>query len=399
MQFALPIFEAAPTSASKLRAVLAELLDEYTQPHRKPWVIGYSGGKDSTVVLQLAIETMRAVETMRAGPLRPLEVVMNDTLVESPLLINHARSELDRVREFVEARGLPVTITITTPKPEESFWVCMIGRGYPAPHRHFRWCTDRLKIRATGDYLAAKAERESLILLLGVHVGESAIRDQSVERYRSDGRLSPHNTMANCLVYKPIVDFTTADVWDVLMQRPPPWGGTHRDLWTLYRNAAGGECPLVLDKGDAPSCGSSSARFGCWTCTVVEKDRSARASVDAGHEELEPLADFRDWLKAISRERSRRRFKNDGRQVPGPFTRATRREILERLTALEAEFGTPLISNDERGLIAEFWAKDAEKFPDDAAMPPEAEAQPVDATRQIDLWSFEYALAHLEAMS
>ncbi|MBL8235063.1 MAG: hypothetical protein JNL98_41560, partial [Bryobacterales bacterium] len=70
------------------------------------------------------------------------------------------------------------------------------------------------------------------------------------------------------------IDFTTDEVWQILLQRQPPWGGSHRDLITLYRNASGGECPLVIDKDQAPSCGTGSSRFGCWTCTVVEKDRS-----------------------------------------------------------------------------------------------------------------------------
>src|SRR5437016_2589947 len=92
------------------------------------------------------------------------------------------------------------------------------------------------------------------------------------------------------------MNMTTDDVRLLLLQRTPPWGGTHRDLVTLYRNAQGGECPLVMDKSQAPSCGTSSSRFGCWTCTVVEKDHSMEGFIDAGFEHLEPLLKLRDWL-------------------------------------------------------------------------------------------------------
>ena len=103
------------------------------------------------------------------------------------------------------------------------------------------------------------------------------------------------------------------EVWSLLMQRPPPWGGSHRDLITLYRNAQGGECPLVIDKSQAPSCGTSSSRFGCWTCTVVEKDRSMEGFIESGAEHLAPLLDFRDWLAETRNDPQRRTLERRAR--------------------------------------------------------------------------------------
>ena len=71
----------------------------------------------------------------------------------------------------------------------------------------------------------------------------------------------------------------------------PPWGGSHLKLIGLYREASGGECPVVTSKEDAPSCGTTSSRFGCWTCTVVEKDRSLEGFVEFGYTEFSPLLD------------------------------------------------------------------------------------------------------------
>ena len=142
------------------------------------------------------------------------------------------------------------------------------------------------------------------------------------------------------MVFRPLIDMTTDDVWLLLLQRTPPWGGSHRELVTLYRNAQGGECPLVIDKSQAPSCGTSSSRFGCWTCTVVEKDRSMEGFIDAGYENMEPLMEFRDWLAKFRNERAKRMIeRRDGRIAlmgdgittsPGPFTLEARQEILTR---------------------------------------------------------------------
>jgi DNA sulfur modification protein DndC len=228
-----------------------------------------------------------------------------------------------------------------------------------------------MKIQPTSNYIRSQVDSNGqVILLLGVRRSESAVRAASVDRYtpKDGSRLNPHNDLRGCMVFRPIVELETDEVWQVLLQRPPPWGGTHRDLVTLYRNAQGGECPLVLDNNEAPSCGSSSSRFGCWTCTVVEKDKSMEGFIENGFSHLEPLLFFRDWLVAIRNDRTRRMrtrrngfvtLMKDGSLVPGPFTLETRREILDRLVATQTEVGLPLISDAEVGAIKRLWSADA----------------------------------------
>ena len=352
----------------RIDAILEDLRDEYRQPHASPWIIGFSGGKDSTLLAQLVFEMLLALPPR--ARVRPVHLVANDTLVESPIIAAHLHAVLTRIEASVEPLRLPVTVARTVPEIEQTFWVNLIGRGYPSPSRMFRWCTDRMKIAPTARYVREQVDAAGeVVMLLGVRAAESAQRAVSVHRYRNaGGRLSPHNSMPNCMIYKPIVDLETDEVWQVLLQSPPPWGGTHRDLVTIYRNAAGGDCPLVTDRDEAPSCGTKSSRFGCWTCTVVEKDRSAEAFVDAGHADLEPLLDMRDWLKAIREDNTRRsarrrngrlNFVGDGRLIPGPFTLEARREILERLLAVQDEVGLPLISAAEIDAIHRHWSADA----------------------------------------
>lgn len=351
---------------AKLDAIRSDLREEYGQPHSTPWIIGFSGGKDSTLLAHLVFEMV--LELPPSQRRRPIHLVANDTLVESPVLARHLDSVLERISHAVRPLRLPVTVAKTTPAVSETFWVNLVGRGYPSPSRIFRWCTDRMKIKPTTRYIQDQVNAAGeAILLLGVRRTESSQRRQSFLRHENGQRLNQHTSLMGCMVYRPIVELDTDEVWQILLQSPPPWGGSHRDLVTLYRNAGGAECPLVTDKSEAPSCGSSSSRFGCWTCTVVDKDRSAAAFVEAGFGDLEPLLEFRDWLKEVREDNSKRmerrrngalNFVGEGRLIPGPFTLAARQEILERLLAVQEEVGFPLITPEEIELIKEIWVQD-----------------------------------------
>ena len=273
------------------------------------------------------------------------------------------------LRQAAEAWRLPVTVVTTRPDPDATFWVNLIGRGYPSPNRSFRWCTDRMKIQPTSRYIREQvAASGEVILLLGVRRDESATRAASVARYDNGERLNRHNDLPGCMVYRPILELSTDSVWEILGSTPPPWGGSHRALIQLYRDAGGGECPVVTQKSDAPSCGTTSSRFGCWTCTVVEKDRSLEGFVEAGFAEFGPLIGFRDWLASIRNDPHRRQARrrdgrfmitSDGVFVPGPFTLDARREILERLLALQQHVERTLITSEELARIKSIWAEDA----------------------------------------
>lgn len=352
---------------SKLAAIQQELRAEYCKRGRAPWIVAYSGGKDSTLLLQLTINTMLSLPPEQRK--RQVHVVANDTLVESPLIIAHLKRSVDTIRKMIADTGLPMSATITKPCIDQTFWVSVIGRGYIPPTRNFRWCTDRMKIRPTTRYIKRVTTANSRsILLIGTRKSESDGRRRRMEKYKKSGRrLNPHNQIKNCYVFSPLADLTDNEVWAVLMQSRPPWGGTHRNLITLYRNARGGECPVVLSKDDAPSCGSTSPRFGCWTCTVVKKDRSLEGLVGAGFDELEPLMDFRNWLLELRENEENRlpfrrdgamKHREDGSRVWGPFRMEVRREILKALKELEMEIGRSLISQGEEEIIDDIWRRD-----------------------------------------
>jgi DNA sulfur modification protein DndC len=158
------------------------------------------------------------------------------------------------------------------------------------------------------------------------------------ERRRVRDRLSPNANLPNSLIYSPIEDWTNDDVWMFLMQYSNPWGYRNKDLLTMYQGAsADGECPLVVDDS-TPSCGDS--RFGCWVCTLVEKDKSMQAMIqnDEEKEWMLPLLQLRDELD-VTDDKHLRDFRrmngvvqlHNGKPVHGPYTQSARENWLHRV--------------------------------------------------------------------
>jgi len=345
----------------KLKGIRREIRAQYLdEDGARPWIIGFSGGKDSTLLTHLVVETLLAIAPDQRT--RPVHLVCNDTLVESPVFHGFVGKMLANIEENIGALNVPVQVVRTHPLPEESFWVNLLGRGYPAPNRTFRWCTDRMKIRPTSRFIREQVSQGGgAVLLLGVRRDESATRSRSItqNQTRAEGRLSPHSDHKGVWIFSPIQNLTTEEVWLTLISARPPWGGRYDDVITLYKNALGGECPFVVSNDDAPSCGSNSARFGCWTCTVVEKDNSLESLITMGHEELIPLADFRKRLKDVSDTPDyRSKIRRNGQPGLGPLTYEARKILLDELLAIREETGMPLISDHEVRLIREQWAQD-----------------------------------------
>ena len=256
-----------------------EIIDQYLYDEsNRPWIIGFSGGKDSTMLLQVVWKALTKIEPILLT--RKIYVVCNDTMVENPRIVKFIDKTLAKIQESANLHNLPVLVQQTTPQLDDSFWVKLIGLGYPAPNKFYRWCTERLKINPTTRFIKDTASmNESAIILLGTRSAESSNRAKSIKKHEVKGQRLRNHSLPNVFVYAPLKDITTNELWQYLNQVPPPWGGTHKELITLYRNANAGDCPLVIDES-TPSCGNS--RFGCWTCTVVNKDKSMEGLIDNG---------------------------------------------------------------------------------------------------------------------
>lgn len=357
------------------QAAVAEIRELYEADPR-PWVIGYSGGKDSTASLQLIWQALAELPPERRH--KPVYVISGDTLVETPAIIDYLGDALGHINAAARQQGLPIEAHKVVPHLQDTFWVNLIGRGYPAPSPRFRWCTERMKINPANRFILDRvAEHGEVTVVLGVRRQESATRAQVMSLRAIDGSLlSRHGRLPNAFVYTPIRDWSLDDVWTYLLQVPNPWGGDNHALLAMYRQSSGDECPLVVDT-TTPSCGSS--RFGCWTCTVVTKDKAMEAMIDKGQEWLEPLLDVRNLLadtqdprvKARVREHIRRNGQvtrkttgdKDDPIVRGPYRLRFCREVLAELLRAEADarkLAPPdqrveLISDDELREIRRIW--------------------------------------------
>lgn len=372
-----------------VRAISTEIQELYCLDSI-PWIIGVSGGKDSTTVLQLVWNAIAALPVEKRT--KRIHVITTDTLVENPIVSQWVSQSLLRMRSAANAQGLPIEAHLLKPQLQDTFWVNLMGKGYPAPRHMFRWCTSRLKINPANHFIRemVRANGET-ILVLGTRKAESSRRAATMKKYearRVRDRLSPNASLPNSLIYSPIEDWRTDEVWMYLMQHENPWGQSNKDLFTMYRGAtADNECPLVVDTS-TPSCGDS--RFGCWVCTMVSQDKSMEAMIqnDEEKEWMQPLLDIRNELDKKD-DRDRRDFRRiygrvelferdvDGEKevktIPGPYTKEWRErwltKVLEaqthiRKTGPEMVRDLVLITPEELSEIRRIWLEEKHEFDD-----------------------------------
>lgn len=387
-----------------LRHFIDDVQAVYSADNR-PWVIGYSGGKDSTAVVILVYLALQALDEKKRT--KPVYVVASDTLVETPLVVDHVNRSLDAIGTQAKRDNLPMTTHKVLPKPNQTFWSCLLGKGYPAPTQSFRWCTERMKIDPVSDFIKDKISRhDEVIVVLGSRSQESASRAQVIAKHKiENSRLARHTTLPNAFIYTPIDTWSMDDVWKVIRQCSldvtispmgigkkwkndydleweNPWGSKNLTLWNLYKDSSDqGECPLVIDDS-TPSCGNS--RFGCWTCTVVTKDRAMESLIQNGEEWMRPLLTFRNKLaetnipanKEIYRNFKRRTGRvsyqrvKEGQElteershVPGPYLLKYRKEWLQELLEQEKSFNqdgyqVQLVTEAELHAIRQEWLND-----------------------------------------
>lgn len=380
----------APTRVTKQHlAELSQRVRDLYLEDKIPWVVGYSGGKDSTATLQLVWYAIRELPPEQRH--KPIYVISTDTLVEQPIVAAWVNRSLDLMKQAAEEQGLPIQPNRLTPKTKNTFWVNLIGKGYPTPRRNFRWCTDRLKIEPSNRFIMNVVDQyREAIVVLGTRKAESQQRAANMEEHakkRMRDSLSPNAALPGSLVFTPIEEWSNDDVWFYLMQVRNPWGVSNKDLMAMYRGASSdNECPLVVDTS-TPSCGNS--RFGCWVCTVVSADKSMEAMIQNDWEKawMTPLLEFRNRLAPLNEngvldDWDRRDFRRingkvqldkKGRAIHGPYTKAWREDWLRRLLEVEMEIQRTgpqdmgelrLISDDELREIRRIWVEEKHEFDD-----------------------------------
>lgn len=365
-----------------IRETIEELKQQYFADER-PWVVTYSGGKDSTCVLQLTLAMLQELHA-EGKDHKHTYVVSSDTTVEMPIIERYLQTKLDEITKFAEESELKLSCHKLSPKIEESFWTLMLGKGYPAPTSTFRWCTERMKINPATHFLESLVNKhQSILMLLGVRSAESQARQTSIANRKLNQRgLSPHDSIPNAFVLSPIKHWTNEEVWTYLSDTGKdsiiyPWKD-HTYMMSLYdKGSSEGDCNIALNP-ESPSCGKT--RFGCWVCTVVEKDRSMEGMLKNGEEWMAPLWEYREKLYADRQPDSGKRSprRRDGSIGAGPFLPEVRRELLEKLFEVEKKATqnyhamkkndidynpnevVTLIKNEEIILIQQHWDEDGD---------------------------------------
>lgn len=366
--FALPT--RLDTLAERVQLLYLEIQDLYKR-YRLPWVVGLSGGKDSTATTQLV---WRALERLPAAErLFPVFIIGGDTLVEDPAMVARLTLSLRRISATSQRQDMNFTGHLVRPDLSQRYFVNLIGRGYPAPTTHFRWCTRRLKIAPASAFIEERVSQfHEVIIVLGAREQESTTRAQSMRTYEIPGQiLRRHSTLPNAWVYAPIAQWGMQDVWTYLLNNQSPWGDSNRELRMLYKQGEG-ECPLVVDSS-TPTCGGG--RYGCWTCTVSTHNRSLEARYEDGEDWLRPLLDFRELLKITIDPAHKLEFRDvrqrrtniikltrRGEASPRSYTLETRKMLLRRLLEAQVEVqregpdpGMQLISLEELREIRRLW--------------------------------------------
>ena len=378
-----------PELIEDIQALTTEIQELYCLD-QIPWVIGYSGGKDSTATLQLVWNAIAELPPEKRT--KKIYVITTDTLVENPIIAAWVRNSLEQMKLESQTQGLPFEPHLLRPDFKETFWVGLIGKGYPAPRGKFRWCTERLKINPSNRFIRDVIRNNGeAIVVLGTRKAESlkrAHRMKKLEAQRVRDHLSPNMNLPNSLVYSPIEDWENDDVWIYLMQWENPWKYSNKELFAIYRGAsADNECPLVVDT-TTPSCGSS--RFGCWVCTLVSQDKSLTAMIqnDEEKEWMQPLLDFRKELD-LEENRDRRDFRRrrGGVQlyernlegevsiepIPGPYLKEAREDWLRKLLTVEKQIrqtapenmrDITLLTIEELSEIRRIWLEERHEFDD-----------------------------------
>ena len=394
---------SASRNVSSLFAHIDKLIQEIQALYSLdavPWVVGYSGGKDSTATLQLVWNALAALPVEKRK--KKVYVITTDTLVENPIVSHWVSKSLEQMKLAAQEQNLPIEPHLLTPDVKNTFWVNLMGKGYPAPRHGFRWCTERLKIQPTNHFIRNVIRTcGEVVLVLGTRKAESSNRAATMAKYeigevsellQSDSNLSNSlrysDTLPNAVIYSPIQEWRDDEVWIYLMQRDNPWGKSNQDLFTMYRGATeDNECPLVVDTS-TPSCGDS--RFGCWVCTMVNKDKSMEAMIqnDEEKEWLQPLLDIRNQLD-VHQDRHRRDFRRlrgkvqlferekkgekTIKNIPGPYVKKWREIWLTKVLEAQVQVrdSAPddfkdinLITSEELSEIRRIWLEEKHEFDD-----------------------------------
>ncbi len=332
MKNQLNIFGLEKITVGECIELTIESLHEYGSRH-KHWAMAWSWGKDSTTLVTLIIQL---IKTGQIPAPETLTVFAADTRLELiPLWLS-----AQVLKKQMEECG--VRVEIVTAPIDDRFLVYILGRGVPPPSNTMRWCTGQIKIEpmqaAVEKFISNKAG--DVLMLTGVRLGESAIRDQRINVSCSkDGGECGQGWYQNDFQKKmatlaPILHWRVCNVWDWLKVFAPM---KKHGAWNTS---------LLADAYGGDEAEENNARTGCLGCPLVEKDKALDSLVkNPQWSYLSPLKGlkpiYREMRLPIHRLRkSGNERKKDGtlaknQQRMGPLTLESREMFLQRIIEMQ----------------------------------------------------------------
>lgn len=315
---------------------LAAIVEEIRVRLRPVNIVSFSGGKDSTVVLRLVLEALQG------HPEHKLYIVTADTMMEIPYFQKYVDRVRDELRDYISTTGLNAEVVTVKPPAKHSFWVSVLGMGYPAAHMGFRWCTGKLKIDPITKFTRSVTAGEKFAVFVGVRSAESELR----ARIYKHKDYKPHH-------FAPVLDWGASDVWAYLMGSSAPWGD-HSKLIEVYRYSSD-ECVY----GEKEGACVGNARYGCWACPLQKSSQLDMIAYSTEDSRYQLLKKYKETLSGMANKAACRSvIRRNGQKGLGPFVVKIRKRLFADLMELEKETGWELITPEEIEVIKRHWSID-----------------------------------------
>jgi len=257
------------------------------------WEIGFSGGKDSTVVLHIVVEFLANRIKKGLKTPRKVLVVYGDTLLDIPLIRLNALKILEDLKRFSKKKlNDIVDVVIVRPNDGKDFFSMMIEKGYPPPHYRFRWCVRTLKIEPAINFI--NSVDTNFIMISGIRNDESSSRSKNIKNRR--------NNSSRHIMISPIAKWKKDDIFQFLLTRTQPWNGEpYNNLLKAYLLESDLICTICSL--------SPNVRYGCWTCTVIKKDRALEA-LSRIDQKWKIIHETKELIRKVPKIKKLREYKN-----------------------------------------------------------------------------------------
>lgn len=353
----------------------------------RPFSIAYSGGKDSTVTMDIVLKSLllyKFIYNNSESLTKKTYVIFSDTLLEMDPVIEGILNSIKQIEIFAQKHQLNLDVRRVSPITKNTLFSLLIGKGYMVPRTDNRYCTDRMKIlpqkRAILSIL--NESKKGFIAITGQRRDESTDREKRMKQLTVDGSFKKHE-YKDCNLYAPLEYWNSNEIWTHIYNHKLDWVDANT-LGRVYAEAAndGDECRSLFEgfeTGLIPGCGKS-ARYGCWVCTLFDKDKTLN-NLGEHYDYLKVMEEFRNWLvqfRQASWDDNRdifihgkhkmklydRNNHRKGMKIPGGYNLHFRKQILIRLLETErkviSQRGKPLISDEELAYIQECWVEDGD---------------------------------------